>query len=103
MQEDADGVEYRVLDGQGELVPDVVALARRVSPSELLALQLVLRVDLPEPVQVQGDGGTIDEDRTPSPPFPAHTAGVQESGNEGDEPVLIEPAEEPVQCIDGGL
>lgn len=78
-----------------------MTVAGSIAPPELLLLELLLRNGSPEPVEIQGDGGTIDEDRGSPPPSPASTAGVQETGDQGDELVLIEPAQEPVEGIGG--
>lgn len=102
MQKDADRTESRVLDGHCELVSNVVAMGRGVSPPVLPVFQVFSGEGPPKPVQVQGDGGTIDEDRGRSPPLPAGTAGVQECDDESEELLFIEPTEEPVERIEGG-
>lgn len=99
MQEETDRPKRGVVDCSGELVPDEVTVAGGIAPPEFSLFQLLLGEGFPEPVEIQGDCGTIDENRRLSPPSSRSATGVQESVDQGDEGILSEPVQEPVEGI----
>ena len=60
MEEYANRMEGGILDDQGQLITDLMAMTGRIAPFELSFLELFFRKGSPEPVKIQGDGCCID-------------------------------------------
>ncbi len=100
VEEYADRMEGGILDDQCQLVPDVMAVTRRIAPFELSLIELLLRKGSPEPVKIKSDGGCIDQEcRIPS--FsPMCAAGIEDAGYDGYELGLITFTEKTIDSID---
>ncbi|GEM_PF-4651557 len=99
MEEYADRMEGGILDDQGQLITDVMAMTGRIAQFELSFLELFFRKGSPEPVEIKCDGGCIDQEcRIPSFP-PTCATGIEDAGNDGYELSLITFAEEPVDSV----
>jgi len=101
VEEHADRMEGGILDDQCQLVPDVMAVTRRISPFELSLIELFFRKGSPEPVKIKSDGCCIDQEcRIPS--FsPTCATGIEDAGYDGCELSLIAFTEKSVDGING--
>ncbi len=98
-EEYADRMEGGILDDQGQLITDVMAMTGRIAPFELSFLELFFREGSPERVKIKCDGGCIDQEcRIHSFP-PTCATGIEDAGNDGYELSLITFAEEPVDSV----
>ena len=100
MEEYANRMEGGMLDDQRQFVPDVMAVTGRIPPFELTFLELFFRIGSPEPVEIEGNGGGIDQECCIPSVSPMCTAGIEDTGYDGYELDLITFTEKSVDSVD---